>query len=507
MNQQLFEQGYAAYQARDWARAAQCFQDCKSANELSGNIDHLRGNCLMKMGLYADAADAYGQALADASYGHVGALNTNRGRALVAAGQLDEAIVALTAATQDPSYATPYKAYMALGSACRATGDMRGAGIAYRNAAIDEANPDPSASLRKLSGCFMDLGRPDDAVETYRTAIDFCTDTQAQNALYCDLALAYMAANRMDEAVDAFEHATADGTYVLTPEAQAAYDAAVNARAARSVERRRSDTDDLIAAAEFGTQGSGSFDLDPLDPTGSTSADLMPSPEDTGFFQLNEEEVLRNERNKKKGSAGRVVAIVIVVLVVLAAASVFAYYNGFGWPTQEAVVERVFDAKTRHDDVGVYISSKLEESDRNQIVAMIPTDAAIRITGVNRSMANSDVTITATLAEGGEQSYQVALVRDGIGWKVSGFEPIYVAASEALTIENTDAAAAEAPADPAAEVPAEQQAEVPAEQPAEAPAEQPAEAAPVEEVPAEQPAEAPVEQPVEEAPAEAAPEA
>ena len=498
MNQELFEQGYAAYQARDWARAAQCFRDCKTADETSGNIDHLRGNCLMKLGMYDDAAGAYQQALEDASYGHVGALNTNRGRALVAAGRLDDAIIALTEATQDPDYATPYKAYMALGSACRATGDMRGAGIAYRNAAIDEANPDPSSSLRKLSGCFMDLGRPDDAVETYRTAIDFCSDAKTQNVLYCDLALAYMAANRMDEAVDAFEHATADGTYELTPEARAAYDAALNAQAARSSDRRRSDTEEMLAGSDY-----DNFNVDPLDPTGSTAADLMPSPEDTGFFQLNEEEVVRDARGKKRGHAGRIIAIILIILVILVAGAGFAYYNGFGWPTQESVVEGMFDAKTRHDDVNVYISDKLEETDRNQIVALIPTGAQIKITGVDRKVSNSDVSLTATLAEGGEQSYKVALVRNGIGWKVSGFEPIYVAASDALVVENPEggqpAEAAPAEAAPAEAAPAEAApAEVPAEAaPAEAaPAEPaPAEAAPAEAAPA--PAEAPVEQPAE----------
>ena len=125
---------------------------------------------------------------------------------------------ALTAAVSDPSYATPYKAYLALGNAYEQIADVRNAGIAYRSAAIDEANPAPSVALTKLGSCFMRLNRAVDAVEAYRTALDFTNPLEDQNKIWCDLALAYVAANRMNEAVDAFGHATADGTYVLSPE-------------------------------------------------------------------------------------------------------------------------------------------------------------------------------------------------------------------------------------------------------------------------------------------------
>lgn len=421
MNQQIFETAYAAYQTGDWATAADTFLQAKDPNEVSGKLDHLRGNALMKLGKYDEAADAYKSALEDPSYQMVGALCTNRGRALIAAGRLPEAVESLQQATQDESYATPYKAYMALGGACRALGDVRGAGMAYRNAAIDEANPDPSTSLRKLGGCFMDLGRPADAVESYRTALDFSSDAKTHNAIYCDLAFAYVAANRMGEAVDAFDHATADGTYVLSPEAQASYDAARNAVAARSGERRVSDTDDMLAAA-----GYGPFDVDPLDPTGATSENLMPSPEDTGFFSVNEEELVKGDREKRRGRGGKVVLIIVILLVILAGAAGFAYYSGFGWPTQEKVVQDIFAAKTNHEDAKAFVSGAVDPDGAEQIVALVPSVANITITGVNRAMRTSEVMVTASLPEGGEQSYKITLSRDGIGWKVSGIDPVYV---------------------------------------------------------------------------------
>lgn len=419
MNQQLFETGYAAYQSGDWAAAASAFAQAKDAGEQMGKLDHLRGNALMKLGRYEEAAEAYGQALNDPTYGMSGALNTNRGRALIAAGKVDEAIVSLRAATQDPTYATPYKAYMALGGACRSIGDIRGAGIAYRNAAIDEKNPNPTSSLRKLGGCFMDLGRPADAVESYRTALDFSPSRDEQNMVYCDLALAYVAANRMTEAVDAFDHATADGTYKLSPEAQAAYDAARNAVAARSGERKTSDTDDMLAAA-----GYGGYTVDPLDPTGETSGNLMPSPEDTGFFSVSEDQIVADSRKERRGKGGKVVLVIVVLLVILGAGAGFAYFNGFGWPTQESVVKDVFNAKNNHDDIGRYIAAS--DAEKAEISSMIPMSSNVNITGVKRGMQESEVMATASLSEGGEVSYSVKLVRDGIGWKVKSFDPVSV---------------------------------------------------------------------------------
>ncbi len=425
MNQQLFESGYAAYQAGDWANAVSLLGQAKEGGEPCGRVDHLRGNALMQTNRYDEAAAAYAEALNDTSYGNVGALNTNRGRALVACGRLDEAVEALNAATQDESYRTPYKAYMAMGGAYRAMGDTRSAGIAFRNAAIDESNPDPSVSLRKLGGCFMELGRPADAVESYRTALDFSSSSQAQNAIYCDLALAYVATNRMAEAVDAFDHAVADGTYKLSAEAQASYDAARNAVAARAGEHRASDTDDFLAAA-----GYGQYPVDPLDPTGETSGNLMPSPEDTGFFSISEEEIVKDDR-KGRRRGGKVIIVILVILLLLGAAGGVAYYMGFGWPMQEAVVQGMFDSRTKGEDLDRYISGSLGDSERKQIEALVPKNAKVSISGIDRSTSNSEVRVTATLAEGGERSYTIKLVRDGIGWKVSSFEPAFVSTDNA----------------------------------------------------------------------------
>ena len=84
MNAQYFDRARAAYRAGDYSAAAQMFLAAKEPNEPCGEADHLRGNSLMKLGLYADAAQAYTEALADTRYGKAGALLTNRGKALAA---------------------------------------------------------------------------------------------------------------------------------------------------------------------------------------------------------------------------------------------------------------------------------------------------------------------------------------------------------------------------------------------------------------------------------------
>ena len=424
MDSQAFEAGRRAYQNGDFVQASALLAQAKAPGEINGAVDHLRGNALMRLGLYEDAARAYGDALADESYGRVGALATNRGRAYLAAGQADAAIASLTQALSDASYPTPYKAQAALGEAYERLGQPREAGAAWRNAAIDESNPNPSLALTKLGGCFMQLGRPADAIEAYRTALDFSAPQASQNALYAELGEAYVAANRLTEAADAFGQAMADGTYQLTPNQQAAYAAAANAMRALGV-TGRSETDAMLAAAGYGTPGgTGAGAVDPLDPLGS-SGEFIPSPEDTGFFEISEQDIVENAKQKakverkNKHTGLKVFIALLVIIGVLAACAVGLYTLGYGWPMQEDTVNGLFSASTTGEDPSTYLASGLSEDQIAAIESIIPAGATVTIDGVDRTMNSSTVTLTATLAEGGTQSYIVTLVREGIGWKVS----------------------------------------------------------------------------------------
>ena len=420
MNQQAFELGKSAYDQGDWFVAISQFDVAKAPGEVNDQIDHLLGNAYMKLGQFDSAASAYKSALADASYGKVGALSTNQGRALLAAGRVQEAIAALTNAVQDASYATPYKAQLALGSAYEKIGDIRNAGIAYRNAAVDEKNPNPSSALCSLGACFMGLNRPVDAVEAYRTALDFANPLDNSNKIYADLGLAYVAANRMSEAVDAFTHATADGSFVLSNQQQSAFDAARKAITAMT-SGKPSETDAFLQAAGYGA-------YDPRDPTGM-SGELIPSAEDTGFFQITEQEIIEQDKKDKKirrKHRHTGLKVFITILILLVGGTGYAYYRGYGWPTQQSVVQDIFNAKAQGTDIGRYVSSSVSSTTLQQISNSLPTSSTVTINGVDQSMTHSTVNASVSLSNGGNVDYTIELVRDGIGWKVASVTTSYV---------------------------------------------------------------------------------
>lgn len=449
MDQQAYEAAKVSYQSGDWALAASQLAQAKRPGEVYGAADHLLGNCLMKLGMFKEASDAYAEAMRDVTYGKSGALATNRGRALVAAGQNEEAIKVLRMALDDPDYPTPYKAFMTLGNAELNLGNFQEAGVAFRNAAIDERNPDPAKALIKLGGCFMKMNRATDAIEAYRTALDFSTPAVNRNEIYADLGRSYVAANRMNEAIDSFNQAISDGTYVLDPASQASYDVARKTVQTLAAHNGPSETDSLLEAAGYMQTPTGSYD--PLDPMGQ-SGEIMPSPDDTGFFSISEEDLVNagkknkkrkgrknrkdreaaapvKEKKKKSGVAKFFIALVII-LVVLAAAAAGAFYLGYGWPTQQQVVESLFKAKTDGSDTGAYIAGSVSAPMRKEIDATIPAGATVKVSGVDQEMMKSQVLVTATLSQGGKQTFVITMVRDGITWKVVKVEPEYISQEE-----------------------------------------------------------------------------
>ena len=410
MNDQVLEQARSAYRAGDFATAAQMFSSAKDATEVNGEVDHLRGNSLMRLGRYADAAGAYAAALSDAAYGKRGALLTNQGKALSAAGDLQGAVSSFTAATKDASYATPYKAYLGLGQALQKLGQPTEAGVAFRQAAIDGTNPAPAGALASLGDCFVTLGRPEDAIEAYRTALDFAGARDDSRAINAGLGRAYVGANRFTDAIDAFNAATSDGIYQLTPDQQADFDRA---------------RETLSNATAMAPAGNGySEGIDPLDPLGK-SGNFMPDPSDTGFFTLTESELIQQDKQdmkvrRKHRHTGLKVFIVVLLLVLLAAGGLgFAYMRGLGFPSQQDVLTGLFRAATDGSDPSAYLADGLDDSQKSIIVASIPKDATPTIEGMDAGMSSAKATVKVALSKGGEMTYTVDFARDGIGWVVA----------------------------------------------------------------------------------------
>lgn len=410
MNIQALEQARNAYRTGDFASATQLFAAAKDPSELAGEADHLRGNSLMRLGRYAEAVEAYGAALQDGAYGKRGALLTNQGKALVASGDIRSAVSAFSAATQDASYATPYKAYLGLGDALKKLGNLTEAGVAYRQAAIDGANPAPAGALANLGDCFVALQRPEDAIESYRTALDFAGPRDDTRAISAGLGQAYVAANRFSDAVDAFGTATVDGIYQLTPEQADAYERARDTLSASS--------------AMVATTNAYSTDIDPLDPLGQ-SGSFMPDPSDTGFFTLSEQEMVQQDRvetkvrRKRRHTGLKVFIALLVVLLIAGGGAAFAYTRGFGFPSQQDVLTGLFQAATDGSDASEYLASGLDESQKSIITASIPLDATPTIEGMDAGMSEATATVKVALKNGGDMTYEVGFVREGLGWAVS----------------------------------------------------------------------------------------
>ena len=442
MNPQYMEQARAAYRAGEFSVASSMFLAAKEPGEVCGEADHLRGNCLMRLGLYADAASAYADALADTAYGKQGAILTNRGKALSASGDFDGAVQAFSAATRDASYATPYKAYLGLGNALLSLGNVTDAGVAFRSAAIDGTNPAPAGALASLGSCFLQLGRPADAVEAYRTALDYAGPHDDERAFNAGLGEALAANGKVSDAVDAFQAATNDGLYQLTADQQAAFSQAQDALSAQ-----RSIAHSATAAMDVD---------DPLDPLGKSGA-FMPDPSDTGFFTLSESEMIQQDRQdkkirRKKRHTGRKVFIVILILLLLAAGGLgFAYTRGLGFPSQESAITGLFQAVTDNSDASQYLSSSLSEDAKAAITSSIPTGATPSITSMDQNMTTSTAEVSVQLSQGGTVTYKVEFDRSSnrIGWTVRSITADYGTAGTGASATGQSSTSTDSTADAA----------------------------------------------------------
>lgn len=441
MNKELFDRAYGLYAQKDYQGALMAFTECfENSPELApgeaGLLYHQIGNCLVKLKNPAEAIHAYTQATADEAYGNVGTVQCNLGMAYASLRDYDNAVRCFEAAVADPAYATPYKAYSALGNACMKLGKSAEAGVAFREAALDEGNPDPTKALLNLGVCFMALNRPADAVASYESALQFDMDPATRNKLYASLGQAYVAGGQMDLAVEAFERAIADKTYFLSDSASVDYQQAVGAVAQGQSSAALTQALPVADMAGFDVEADGSYPDDGgQDPfyydeqydegayPGYYGADEQG---EEHFFNASDEELEQwskglAKQDRKRRNVGLKVLIGIIVVILLAfAAGVFAYTQGYGYPTQEAVAAELFaDPEAAKSTV---VSADLSSERVDTMLDPVVQDADAVIDGVNRSMSESTVFVTASTPAGGSVTYKVSMIRDLIGWKVSGVE-------------------------------------------------------------------------------------
>ena len=439
MNNELFQLAKDAYESQDFQGALALFNSCLESvmddpqpGEI-GLLNHQIGNCLVRLDRSGEAIGAYSAAAQDSAYDNVGSVNYNLGMAFASNRDYPNAVQCFEAAANDGKYDTPYKAFSALGSALLKEGKTAEAGVAFRSAALDERNPDPTKALLNLGVCFMSLDRPSDAVISYESALQFDMEPEFRSKLYANLGQAYVACGQMQKGVHAFEEAIADGTYFLSDSASVDYQRAIGAVAQGTMEIPPKGTEADISGLDL-VNGDPEDDYDPEvdgtypdeDPDAFIATDDVPDSEDL-FFNATEQEIeqlgqAKEKEERKRKHVGLKILIVIIVLVVVAlAAGVFLYTQGYGMPSQETVAQQLFDDPAQAVSNGVF-SDDLTEARAQSMVNMVARDGNVTIDGVNKGMHESTVYATATLEKGGQVTYRIEMVRDGIGWKIGNVE-------------------------------------------------------------------------------------
>lgn len=444
MNNDLFQQARAAYARKDFQGAlaayTQCLQDAGSslAPGEAGLLYHQIGNCLVKLKNPNEAIHAYTQATADAAYDACGAVNYNLGMAYASLHDYEDAVKHFEIAVSDAKYDAPYKAYAGMGNALLKLGKSAEAGVAFREAALDERNPDPTKALLNLGVCFMALDRPADAVASYESALQFDMQPDTRNKLYANLGQAYVASGQMQKAVNAFDESIADKTYFLSDSASVDYQRAIAAVSQGTAEITQAmapvapvaDMSGLDVAADgtavYVDQDPYAGGQDPYyyaDPYAQAQTNPYGAPgAEDHFFNASDEELEQwskglAKQDRKRRNVGLKILVTVILLVLVAfGAAVFLYTQGWGYPSQEQVVEQLFS-----DPQAAFASEVTEENaaSMTEVVGLVGDPV---IDGMDKSMSDSTVYVTAKTAEGGDMQYKVSLVRNMIGWKVSNVE-------------------------------------------------------------------------------------
>lgn len=444
MNNELFDRANERYRLRDYRGALMAFTECLQDTNFPltpgemGLLYHQIGNCLVKLKNPREAIQAYSQATADTAYRALATVECNLGMAYASLRDYTNAINCFEKSVADTTNPTPYKSYMGMGNALMKLGKSAEAGVAFREAALDESNPDPTKALLNLGVCFMALNRPADAVASYESALQFDMQPATRNKLQASLGQAYVACGQMEKAVHAFEEAIADKTYYLSDSASVDYQRAVGAVAQGTSEQNQAtqvlqlaDMSGLDVAAD----GTAVYvDQDPYaaggqepyyyaDPYAQAETNPYGAPgAEDHFFNASDEELeqwskgLAKQDRKRRNVGLKILVTIILIVLVAFGAAVFLYTQGWGYPSQDQVVEQLFS------DPKAAFASEVTEENAASMTELLSTVGSPAIDGMDKSMSDSTVYVTAKTPEGGDIQYKVSLVRNMIGWKVSNVE-------------------------------------------------------------------------------------
>ena len=108
-----------------------------------------------------------------------------------------------------------------------------------------------------------------------------------------------------------------------------------------------------------------------------------------------------------------------------------------------ATLTKLFEAASSDAATDEFLASGLDDSQRAVIVASIPKDATATIEGMDAGMSESKATVKVALKQGGEMTYEVDFVREGLGWVVCSIASDFNVSGDVDASAGTDGSAAD----------------------------------------------------------------
>jgi len=459
-----YEAARQLYQEQNYRKAARLFLEAADEGTPleNGLTYHGAGNCFMRLKRYHDATVVYEQALRDDSYQKRGTVENNLANAYLQNGDFSQAIAHFEAALAESTMYEPYKCYQGLAHAYFEQRSYEQAALAYKSAALDERNPNPGASLVNLGLCMMALGRPKSAAEAYSAALGV-EDYAHRGKALANLGMAYYASEDYSRAQRALEEAQVMHHYQLSP-AAAEVLAACQARLtgapdpAAAAAAAAADAAQAVAApvgpAEAGPESAAAAAAAPAAAAAAEPAPVAaptPAPADgpdassqaesaTGqvgpleevdaFYDLSEKEIAKRSKQEQKRKRGvwrwlKPVLIVVVILVVLAGAAAAFFSTGFGMPSVDTTITKLFATYSASGNYESYWATGAQNVDR-QMAAIPPTpDVAVAVNSISPNMLTSEAQVTVTAGTTTNLKFTIDCERVGLGWKVSKIIPDY----------------------------------------------------------------------------------
>jgi len=428
----IYDTALQLYKEQNYRKAARLFLEAADDGVLleNGMAYQGAGNAFMHLKRYHDATVVYEQALRDESYEKRGVLEHALANAYLKNGDLGKAITHFEAALNESTMYEPYKCYQGLAHAYFEQQAYEQAALAYKNAALDERNPNPGAALVNLGLCMMALDRPASAIDAYSAALGVEGYDKRGKAL-ANLGMAYYANGDMRRAQRALEEAQVMHRYQLSPAAAETLKTLQGEAPSEPEEAPLEEKPEPVAepVAEPVVEPA------PTEPPAEEEEQLAqatgkigPIEEVDSFYTSSEEEIAEQGKEEERRERGRWIwlkplLIAAIVLVVLAGAVAVVFTTGMGVPSTSSTLSDLFSAYNTGASYEGYWTHDAQDITRQMSALPLPSHYTVDSTVYHGTSGTSQMTVTAGTAT--KLNFTVTFQRSGLGWKVSSITGNY----------------------------------------------------------------------------------